>query len=146
MRNFKSLFIASLLMFLGMTSFAQSKIEASNLTESWTLLHSENGIDMYIQYGECTMGNVPEAFQYGLIKLVNSNPTEKTISYSIERYYTDGCVGCNMTEEDLSSIVVSGNSSIIGNCENGFSILLKNPLQSMYLDLTFIQLTSFKIN
>jgi len=146
MKKFKSLFLASLFLLLGMTSFSQNKIEASNLTEEWTLLHSSDGVEMYLKYEECTMGNVPEAFQYGMIKLVNSTAVEKTIVYNIEKHYTDGCVGCNMTDEDVSVVVIPANSTIIGDCENGTSVLIKNPLQTMYLDFNYLQLTTIKIN
>jgi len=146
MKKIKPLFIAVIFMFFGMTSFAQNKIEANDLTAEWTLLTSKDGVEMYIQSGECSMGNVPEAFQYGMIKLVNSNSTEKTVVYNIERYYTDGCVGCNKTDEDFSIVVIPANSTITGNCKNGVSVLLKNPLQTMYLELNYLQLTTFKIN
>lgn len=146
MKNFNLLLIASLFILLGMTAFSQNKIEASHLTKEWTLLHSSNGVEMYIQYGECKMGNVPEPFQYGMIKLVNSSSVEKTIVYNIERHYTDGCVGCNMTDENVSTKVVPANTTITGNCENGNSVLIKNPLQTMFLDLKYLQLTTIKIN
>ena len=146
MKKIKTVFIVSLFMFFGMTSFAQNKIEANDLTSEWTLLSSKDGVELYIQSGECTMGNVPEAFQYGMIKLINSNSTEKTVVYNIERHYSDGCVGCNKTDEDVSIISIPANSTITGNCENGISVLIKNPLQTMYLEFNYLQLTTFKIN
>ncbi len=146
MKKIKSLFVAILFIIIGTTSFSQDKISANDLTKDWTLLHSENGVEMYIKYGECTMGNIAEAFEYGFIKIVNTNSSERTLIYNIETYYADGCVGCDTHEDEYMTIVLQPNSTIIGACDTGHTLLLKNPLQSQYVDFTYLVLTAFKTN
>ncbi len=146
MKKMKSLLLASFFLFLGMNTFAQNKIEANDLTQEWTLIQSVDGVEMYIKYGECQMGNIQEAFEYGMLKIVNTTNSEKQITYNFEILYSDGCVGCDTNEDEYSSIIIPANSTKTGDCENGLSVLLKNPLQTALTDFQYIQLTTLKVN
>ncbi len=146
MKKIKSLFIIAFFLLLGVNTFAQNKILANDLNQEWTLLDTQKGIEIYIKHGECQMGNIKEAFEYGMLKIVNTTNSEKMVIYNIENYYTDGCVGCDTNEDEYTAIIIPANTTKIGNCENGYSVLIKNPLQTAFTDFQYIQLTTFKVN
>lgn len=135
---------------LSVTVNAQEiRIDAEELTNKWTLFREKEGVKLSIQKGECKMGDVKTPFTYGFLKLENTSSEQKTVSFKINVYYTDGCAGCANTNEGWVTVTIDGNSTLSTDCsfDNGsLSVLIQNPLQSDFQDFSYLQLIDFKVN
>ena len=141
--------IAILLVFTGFTAMSQSKLNASEINSDWTLLSEKDGVKMYVQKGECQMGNVETPFTYGFLKVENTTNTEKHVNFNINLFYTDGCAGCDNNNGEYASITVAPNSSLEGGCssQNGqLGLLIRNPLQTDYQEFTHLTLNDIKVD
>ncbi len=127
---------------------SQTELKADQIGADWTLITSQEGIEMYVQEGECKMGNVKTPFTYGFLRIVNTSSEAKNVSFNINLYYADGCAGCDNHNEEYTTVSVAANSSIETDCsfENGqLALLIRNPLQADYQDFKYLQLMDLKV-
>ena len=123
-----------LLIFVAFVSFngmSQNSIEASNLTEEWTLLTTKDGVDVYLKQDKCDIG-AEKLFTYAYIRFVNNNSTEKTIEFNFLMNFDNRCVGCGDTRETKKMIAIPASTSVDGACgsEVGeLALLINNPYQ-----------------
>ena len=68
--------ITLLLVFMGSSAFSQS-LTANEVNGDWTLITEQDGIKMYVQKGECQMGNIETPFTYGFLKVENTKIDDK---------------------------------------------------------------------
>lgn len=140
--------ITLLLVFIGSTAFSQS-LTANELNDNWTLLTEQDGIKMFVQKGECQMGNVETPFTYGFLKVENTTGSTKHVNFNINLFYTDGCAGCDNHNEEYSSVTVAPNSTIVGDCtfeEAPLALLIRNPLQTDYQEFKQLSLIDLKVD
>lgn len=143
----KSIFTL-LLVFIGSTAFSQS-LNANEINDDWTLLTEQDGIKMYVQKGECQMGNVETPFTYGFLKVENSTTSTKHVNFNINLFYADGCAGCDNHNEEYSSITIEPNSVLTGECSfkiGQLALLIRNPLQTDYQDFKKLSLIDLKVD
>ena len=136
--------------FFGLSASAQqSKINAENFSSNWTLLHEVDGIKMYVQKGDCKMGDVKTPFTYAFLKIENTTNVRKHLNFNINLYYADGCAGCDNANEEYVSISIEPNSSLSTDCSfnhGELALLVRNPLQSDYQDFKYLQLIDLKVD
>lgn len=131
----QSLIIKStFLIFMALISFngiSQNTIEADKLSEKWTLLTTQDGVEVYLKQEKCDVG-ASDLFTYAFIRFVNKNTTEKSIEFNFHMNFDNGCVGCGDTRETQKMVAINASTSIEGDCtfEIGeLALLINNPYQ-----------------
>jgi len=113
------------------TGFSQNAIEADKLSEKWTLLTTQDGVEVYLKQEKCDVG-ASDLFTYAFIRLVNTNTSEKSVEFNFQMKYDNGCYGCGDTRETKHMLAVPASTSVEG--ESSFKIgelalLINNPYQ-----------------
>ncbi len=137
----------AIIFFLGFSSFSQSKIDSENLTENWSSLYSQDGLEISCRKTKCKLDGVEKEFTYGFLQVKNTSSEDKQIQFSIVLDYTDGCTGCDNPNEDVRTILVKANSSITTDCtfnNSTLSFLINNPYQLDHKVLNTLRLVGFK--
>lgn len=126
----KSIFLVftALISFNG---FSQSEITADKLSNEWTLLTTEDGVEVYLKKEKCDVG-AKDLFTYAFIRLVNTNPVEKSVEFNFQMKFDNRCYGCGDTRETQHTLAVPASTSVEG--ESSFKIgelalLINNPYQ-----------------
>jgi hypothetical protein len=145
---FKTVFTFVVVMLTSFSSLSQGEVVADKLTNDWTLLQSQEGINIYIRKEKCNVG-APELFTYAFIRIINNNTVEKTVEFNFQIQYDNRCVGCGNTRETKQMLAVPASTSVEG--ETTFeiaelSLLINNPYQKDTGSLESIRLDEFKIN
>jgi len=112
--------------------FSQNSIQADKLTEEWTLLTTQEGVEVYLRQDKCDVG-ANDLFSYAYIRFVNNNTTEKTIEFNFELNFDNRCVGCGDTRETKKMVAINASTSIDGGCSSKIgelALLINNPYQS----------------
>lgn len=116
---------------LSFNGFSQNSIEASKLTEEWTLLATKDGVEVYLKQEKCDMG-AKDLFTYAYIRLINNNTVEKTIEFNFLINFDNRCVGCEDTRETKKMLAVSASTIVDGGCSSEIgelALLINNPYQ-----------------
>jgi len=138
-----------LFIFAGFTTMAQQNFNAEQLNSEWTLLNTDNGVELYIQKIECKVDGVEQPFTYGFLKVVNTTNQEQKVGINIQLIYSDGCVGCNNPNEDYKMVSVAANSTVACDCSfednPELGLLIRNPLQTNLQEFENLSLIDFKV-
>ena len=148
----QNIFIKSTLLIftvlLSFSGFSQNTVNADQLTKDWTLVTTQNGVEIYLRQEKCDVG-APDLFTYAHIRIVNTNTEEKTVEYNFHINYDNGCVGCGDTRETKKMVAVPASTSVEGEATFKYgelSLLINNPyqldsgvLESIKLDELYIK-------
>ncbi|MGB0914488.1 MAG: hypothetical protein ACPGVI_00380 [Crocinitomicaceae bacterium] len=123
-------FLLVFAMFASITAFAQSEVAAADLTQDWSLVNQEDGVNIYVRKEACKVGPLEKPLVYVFYKIENTNADAKNVYFQAGLKYDQECIGCNGEEESSKAINVLGNTSV--ECDNTFakgllSSLITNP-------------------
>ena len=99
--------------FLLFSSFSFAQNQAVEF-DVWKLMSKKDGIEFYGKHQLCRLENAPNDYHYLNVKIINTNPTEKQISFYIQNSYQEGVIG--NTEENIGSVTLKANETIEGSC------------------------------
>jgi hypothetical protein len=126
----KSIFLifTALISFNG---FSQNEMSAEKLSAEWTLLTTKDGVEVYLRQEKCDVG-ANDLFSYAFIRLVNTNPTEKSVEFNFQMKFDNRCYGCDDTRETKHNLAIPASTTVEG--ESSFKIgelalLINNPYQ-----------------
>ena len=125
---------STLLIFTVLLSFSgisQNTVNAEQLTQEWTLVSTQDGVEIYLKQEKCDVG-AEKLFTYAFIRIVNTNPTEKSVEFNFQMQYDNGCYGCGDTRETKKMLAVPASTSIEGESTfqiGELSLLINNPYQ-----------------
>lgn len=116
--------------FLGSFAYSQESIGADKLSKEWSLLTTQNGVEVYLRKDFCDVG-AKDLFTYAHLKFVNTTSNQVSVDFNYELIHENGCVGCGSTDEYHKSVVVGASSSLEGDCVETpeLSLLINNPYQ-----------------
>ncbi|MEJ6777473.1 MAG: hypothetical protein QNK85_09165 [Crocinitomicaceae bacterium] len=116
--------------FASVSAYSQSNLAANELTQEWSLVNNESGVNIYARQDFCKVGPQVKLLTYIFYKIENTNSIAKNIYFVGGLKYYQECIGCNGEEESRKAINVPANSSIECDCTftNGIlSSLITNP-------------------
>lgn len=128
------------------SAFSQT-LESEQLSDEWTLIQSENDVEIFVKLAEQQVTS-EVVLTYAFLKVVNNSPSDKSITFNPAVQYTDICAGCEESNEQAASINISGNSTLIG--DDSFelpqlSILVYNSALPYKQKLVSLSLNNTKI-
>ena len=132
---------------ISFSSLSQSIVKSENLTEEWQSISNKDGVEILLRKSICKKEGVDKDFSYGFIRIINSTNEEKDIQFRIELTFTDGCTGCDNSNEDIKTIHLKPNASVETDCSFSnaqLSFLINNPFQLDHKELVEVLLTDFK--
>ena len=132
--------------FLGSFAYSQESMSADKLSKNWTLLTTQNGVEVYLKKDFCDVG-AKDPFTYAHVKFVNTNSSDVSAEFNFELHYELDCVGCGNINEYRKILTIPGNGSIEGSCDSGSetSLLVDNPYQQSMGDLLSIKVSKLII-
>ena len=102
----------------------------SENTESWNLVKSQDGIEVYSQIVSCETEGASVPFEYVVFKVANTSASLKTALLNFEIQFEEGCNGCERSEETSTEIKLESGASIEASCSdfgNRLSYFILNP-------------------
>ncbi len=96
---------------------AQVSAKATSITDQWTLVHSQNGINFYAKTSVCTLYEGVKPFDYVFIKVENTTNETATLSFELGTILNGECFVCG-SNEAIASLTLAPNTAIENNCSN----------------------------
>lgn len=127
---------------------AQVSAKASSITDQWTLVHSQNGINFYAQTSVCTLYEGVKPFDYVFLKVENTTNETATISFELGTILNGECFGCG-SNEAIASLTLSPNAATENNCSTatqGMHGLIQNRMSKTVNRFDGIQINTIKIS
>jgi len=120
-----SLVLSVLFVIISNLSFSQVKV-----TESWNLLKSQEGIEVYSKIVACETEGFSTPVNYLVYKVSNTNSTLQTVGLQFAIHFEEGCNGCGGSEETFTEVTLNAQQSIEASCSNfieKMSYFILNP-------------------
>ena len=127
---------------------AQVSAKASSITDQWTLVHSQNGINFYAQTSVCTLYEGVKPFDYVFLKVENTTNETVTISFELGTILNGECFGCG-SNEAIASLTLAPNAATENNCSTatqGMHGLIQNRMSKTVNRFDGIQINTIKIS
>jgi hypothetical protein len=127
---------------------AQVSAKASSITDQWTLVHSQNGINFYAKTAVCSLYEGVKPFDYVVLKVENTTNETATISFELGTILNGECFGCG-SNESLASITLAPNAVAENNCSTfsqGMHGLIQNRMSKAINRFDGIQINTIKIS
>jgi hypothetical protein len=127
---------------------AQVSAKASSITDQWTLVHSQNGINFYAQTSVCTLYEGVKPFDYVFLKVENTTNETATISFELGTILNGECFGCG-SNEAIASLTLAPNAATENNCSTatqGMHGLIQNRMSKTVNRFDGIQINTIKIS
>lgn len=115
----KTLLTIACSLFIGLQTFAQSESQ----TGTWSLIKSQNGVNIYAREEICTVAPTNMQIKYKLLKFENTTANVKNISFRYQLYYgSTTCATCQNAEYD-QQFVLAPNQVREASCSNSDDVL-----------------------
>lgn len=101
-------------------TFAQSQNTEFGV---WKLMNTKDGIEVYGKHDLCLIEYAPNDYHFLSVKFVNTNSTQKEVSFYIKNIYEEGASG--HSDENLNTIVMQANETIEGSCMDAEATLTR---------------------
>lgn len=127
---------------------AQVSAKTSSITDQWTLLHTQNGINFYAKTSVCTLYEGVKPFDYVFLKVENTTNETATLSFELGTILNGECFGCG-SNEAIASLTLAPNTAIENNCSNatqGMHGLIQNRTSKTVNRFDGIQINTIKIS
>ena len=127
---------------------AQVSAKASSITDQWTLVHSQNGINFYAKKAECALYEGVKPFDYVVLKVENTTDETATISFELGTILNGDCFGCG-SNEAVASITLAPKSVTENNCttfSQGMHGLIQNRMAKTINRFDGIQINQIQIS
>lgn len=127
---------------------AQVSAKASSITDQWTLVHAQDGINFYAKTSVCTLYEGVKPFDYVFIKVENTTATSVTISFELGTVLNNECYGCG-SNEALANVNIAPNGSVENTATNfmqGMHGLIQNRMSKTINRFDGIQINTIKIS
>jgi hypothetical protein len=127
---------------------AQVSAKATSITDQWTLVHSQNGINFYAKTVACTLYEGVKPFDYVVLKVENTSNETATISFELGTILNGECFGCG-SNEAVASMTLAPNTVAENNCSNfsqGMHGLIQNRMSKTVNRFDGIQINTIKIS
>ncbi len=128
--------------------FSQSKLTNAQLTSTWQLLATSNGVEVYAQKSNCNLSKGQLPLEFVFLKMVNTSNSPVMVNYLLASLYKEGCVGCDANPETAMNVMLEAGETKTATCETnvpGLQVLINNPNLKKGWDFQAIQLNSFKV-
>lgn len=122
-------FVKSLLVVISL-SFTGVAFTQSAERDAWTLLKSQDGIDVYSKIVSCDTEGSSVPFDYLLFKVVNNSELSIQADLKFEIYFDEGCNGCHNSNETSRIIELNAGEFLESSCSNfedKLSYFILNP-------------------
>jgi hypothetical protein len=131
-RNMRKKIYLLLLVCIHFVSFGQNRIPKDQLSDNWLLINSKDGVEFYAKMESVDVyKNGSENLTFAVIKVINTNSNSASVNFLISGYYDGGCLGCSDGKENSKSISLNAGETFIGTAENGYSRLVRNPMNKL---------------
>lgn len=87
-------------------------------SNTWQLLHEENGVQFYGMDTYCSNETDEKAHHFALLKIVNNNGQLVTLNFGFALEFEEGCSGCNEDSEFFIRLEIPAHSSLEGSCDD----------------------------
>jgi hypothetical protein len=88
-----------------------------NLTNNWKLIQETEGVQFFAKFEECKMSDkTPKPFDIAFLKIVNNTDEEVQVAYNFVIEYTEGCQGCDGSDESFFTQTIPANGSLEDDC------------------------------
>lgn len=127
---------------------AQVSAKATSITDQWTLVHSQDGINFYAKKVVCTLYEGVKPFDYVVLKVENTTNETASISFELGTILNGECFGCG-SNEAIASITLAPNAVIENNCSTfsqGMHGLIQNRMSKTVNRFDGIQINTIKIS
>lgn len=127
---------------------AQVSAKATSITDQWTLVHSQDGINFYAKKVVCTLYEGVKPFDYVVLKVENTTNETASISFELGTILNGECFGCG-SNEAIASITLAPNALIENNCSTfsqGMHGLIQNRMSKTVNRFDGIQINTIKIS
>lgn len=127
---------------------AQVSAKATSITDQWTLVHSQDGINFYAKKVVCTLYEGVKPFDYVVLKVENTTNETASISFEFGTILNGECFGCG-SNEAIASITLAPNAVIENNCSTfsqGMHGLIQNRMSKTVNRFDGIQINTIKIS
>ncbi len=127
---------------------AQVSAKATSITDQWTLVHSQDGINFYAKKVVCTLYEGVKPFDYVVLKVENMTNETASISFEFGTILNGECFGCG-SNEAIASITLAPNAVIENNCSTfsqGMHGLIQNRMSKTVNRFDGIQINTIKIS
>jgi hypothetical protein len=127
---------------------AQVSAKASSITDQWTLVHAQEGINFYAKTAVCTLYEGVKPFDYVFIKVENTTATSVTISFELGTVLNNECYGCG-SNEAIASMTLAPKSATENNCSTfsqGMHGLIQNRMSKTINRFDGIQINQIQIS
>lgn len=127
---------------------AQVSAKAASISESWALVHSQNGINFYAKKAECALYEGVKPFDYVVLKVENTTDETVTISFELGTILNGECFGCG-SNEAIASLTLAPKSTTENNCSTfsqGMHGLIQNRMSKTINRFDGIQINQIQIS
>lgn len=87
-------------------------------SNSWQLLHEEEGVQFYGMDTYCSNDAEPKANHFALLKIVNNNAQSVKVNFGFAIQYAEDCSGCDQDSEFFTALEVPANTTLEGSCND----------------------------
>lgn len=123
-------FLLFFLLTITSIGYCQERIPITSVTNDWTLIKSEKGLNFYVKSVHQIVYEGKKPFEYIVAKIENTTDNAASVSFNMATFFKEGCQNCGMNTESYKTIKVLPRTSIEGKHEDGnssLSVLLNNP-------------------
>lgn len=127
---------------------AQVSAKASSITDQWTLVHSQDGINFYAKKAVCTLYEGVKPFDYVFIKVENTTAQIVNVSFELGTVLNNECYGCG-SNEAIANVTIASNTSVENTPTNfmqGMHGLIQNRMSKTINRFDGIQINTIKIS
>jgi hypothetical protein len=127
---------------------AQVSAKASSITDQWTLVHAQEGINFYAKKAECALYEGVKPFDYVVLKVENTTDETATISFELGTILNGECYGCG-SNEAIASMTLAPKSATENNCSTfsqGMHGLIQNRMSKTINRFDGIQINQIQIS
>lgn len=115
------------ILFVAISGFSFSQTKE---TDSWSLLKSQDGIEVYSKIVSCETEGFSTPVNYLVYKISNTNSVPQTVGLQFAIHFEEGCNGCGGGEETSIEITLDAGQFVEAGCSNfldRLSYFILNP-------------------
>lgn len=111
-----------------LTAIAQVNTNAAAISDEWSMIHTQNGVNFYAKKAVCTLYEGVKPFDYVFLKVENTTNAALTVSFDLGTVLNGDCMW-SATDEPRATLTVSANASVANDC-SAFSKGLHGLIQN----------------
>lgn len=148
MKLVKLFLFAFLVSIYSLEGSAQVSVKAASISEQWSLVHAQNGINFYAKKVECALYEGVKPFDYVVLKVENTTNESVAVSFELGTILNGECFGCG-SNEAVASITLASKATVENNCttfSQGMHGLIQNRMVKTINRFDGIQINQIQIS